>query len=942
MQVFETVIRGVGGLLSAHLFAVGELPINGYHPKPFGQPDQDDPLELSPIQWSNGFAYDGQLLRLALDLATRLLPAFYTSTGMPYPRVNLRHGIPFFPNSPLHEVLGTTSANAPGPADITETCSAGAGSLVLEFTVLSRLTDDTRFEQIAKRAFWSVWNRRSEIGLIGAGVDAEQGNWIGGHSVIGAGADSFFEYALKSHILLSGHAVPNVTVPIRPSPDRSWIDPNELWVPLTEQENSPDAFLEAWNQAHAAIKRHLYDDTGHPHYSNVNIMTGSLATNWIDSLGAYYPGLLTLAGELDEAMETNLLHAAIWTKYAALPERWSIKEKQVEGGLGWWPLRPEFIESTYHLYRATKDTWYLYVGEMVMKDINRRCRTKCGFAGLQNVVTGEQTDRMESFFLGETAKYLYLLYDDRHPLNSLDAAYVFTTEGHPLIIPKATRRYSKTKLVPPATTTEIALYYDGEAFTSTCPLPPATFPLTGSSIASRPDLFHAARLLDLHMIPNKHSGLVAGSKPGVYKTKSNHTYFPWTLPPAMQPNDGLCGKVPEATEFHLEFGTINTNGVLETVLGAQNLDRFDVDKIRVNKLSGLKLAMRLEEGPDGTDELRITRVNGFNLGRDEYLVLSRALLSDISDTKFKLIRDLTAVKIHHLYQIGIPERTTANDSQALEEHHSDEANEEQCPPPDIEDLFEQQDPADFDPERPQPAIEDNPSPPDAFATFIRSLWSRLNTEPSTPNPPPSSLQQQTSSLLAGVQGPLNILINTTAITPIGIGAAPLPPVDIPPTAIIPLSGPVSPHLLPWTTVFAAGHACDARLPEEAPRDHHIIVIRRGGCTFSEKLANIPAYKPSPTGLQLVIIVSSDEDDEGGPLSRPLLNESQRTPSGIQRRTGIPMVMVAGGEDMYRELTERGATPGGMRMGMTRRYYVESEGRRIANVIVDDGDTPARM
>lgn len=938
VQVFETVIRGVGGLLSAHLFAVGELPINGYDPKPSGKPDPDDPLELSPIQWPNGFVYDGQLLRLALDLATRLLPAFYTTTGMPYPRVNLRYGIPFFPNSPLHEVLGTTNANAPGPADITETCSAGAGSLVLEFTVLSRLTGDTRFEQIAKRAFWSVWNRRSEIGLIGAGVDAEHGNWIGGHSVIGAGADSFFEYALKSHILLSGHDIPNVTVPIRPSPDSSWIDPNELWVPLTEEQNSPDAFLGAWHQAHAAIKRHLYDDTGHPHYSNVNIMTGSLATNWIDSLGAYYPGLLTLAGELEEAMETNLLHAAIWTKYGALPERWSIKEKQVEGGLGWWPLRPEFIESTYHLYRATKDTWYLYVGEMIMKDINRRCRTECGFAGLQNVVTGELTDRMESFFLGETTKYLYLLYDDRHPLNSLDAAYVFTTEGHPLIIPKETRRFSKTKLVPSATTTEVALYYDGQDVASVCPLPPAIFPLTGSGIASRPDLFHAARLLDLHMIPNKHSGLVAGSKPGVFKIKSNHTYFPWTLPEAMQPNDGSCDKVPEATEYHLEFGIVNTNGGFENVLGAHNLDRFDVDKVRVHKLSGLKLAMRLEEGPDGAEELRVTRVNGFYLGRDENLVFSRALLSEISDTKFKLVRDLTGVKLHHLYQIGIPEHTTSNDSQVEEDHHPDE---DQCPPPDVEGLLEERDTADFDLERPQPATENSPPSPDAFATFIRSIWSRLNQQPKLPNPAPTSLEQQTSSLLAGAQGPLNILVNTTAITPIGIGAAPLPPVDILPTATIPLSGPVSPNLLPWTTVFAAGQACDARLPEEAPRDHQIIVIRRGGCTFSEKLANIPAYKPSPTSLQLVIVVSSDEDDEGGPLSRPMLNEEQRTPSGIHRRSGIPMVMVGGGEDMYRELTERGATPGGIRLGMTRRYNVESEGRRIVNVIVDDGDTPAR-
>lgn len=937
VQVFETVIRGVGGLLSAHLFAVGELPINGYRPRPSGTPDPKNPLETSPIHWANGFIYDGQLLRLALDLATRLLPAFYTTTGMPYPRVNLRHGIPFFPNSPLHEVLGTTSTNVPGPPDITETCSAGAGSLVLEFTVLSRLTGDARFEQIAKRAFWSVWNRRSLIGLIGAGVDAEGGNWIGGHAVIGAGADSFFEYALKSHILLSGHDVPNVTVPVRPSPDSSWIDPNELWLPLTEEQNSPDAFLDAWHQAHAAIKRHLYDESGHPHYSNVNIMTGSLATSWIDSLGAYYPGLLTLAGELEEAMETNLLHAAIWTKYGALPERWSMKDKQVEGGLGWWPLRPEFIESTYHLYRATKDTWYLYVGEMVMKDINRRCRTRCGFAGLQNVITGEQTDRMESFFLGETTKYLYLLYDDKHPLNSLDAAYVFTTEGHPLIIPKGTRKFSKTKPVPPATTTEVALYYDDELFASVCPLPPARFPLTGSSIVARPDMFHAARLLDLHTIPNKHGELLAGSKPGFFRTKNNHTFFPWTLPPAMQPGDGMCDKVTEATEMWLEFGIMNSNGVLDTILGAQNLERFDVDKIRVNRLSGLKLGMRLEVGPDGLEELRITKVNGFNMGRDEHLVISRALLADIADTKFKLVRDLTTVKLHHLFQLT-PEINSTSNSQAEEKDHLDE---EQCPPPDTEHLSEEYASPGLDSDLPLVHADANPPTPDSIATnintLIRAIWSQVlpNVTPPPSNPIPPTLHQQN---LDGAQGPFNILINTTAVTPIGIGAAPLPAADIAPTAHIPLSGSVPSALLPWTTVYAADLACTSRLPEEASRDHQIIVIRRGGCTFSEKLANIPAYKASPTALQLVIVVSSSEDDNGGPLSRPLLNEEQRTPNGIQRRTGIPMVMVGGGDAMYTELTGHE----GVRVGMTRRYNVESEGRRMNNIIVDDGDTPSRV
>lgn len=194
VQVFETVIRGLGGLLSAHLFAVGDLPISGYRPPTaeaaFAKAWDKSGLGKGShgIRWENGLVYDGQLLRLAADLADRLLPAFYTETGLPYPRVNLRRGVPFYDNSPLN---AAASCDGPGcrkrrfPMETTETCSAGAGSLVLEFTVLSRLVGDGRYEELGKRAFWAVWNRRTDIGLIGAGIDAESGRWV--HPYTGVG-----------------------------------------------------------------------------------------------------------------------------------------------------------------------------------------------------------------------------------------------------------------------------------------------------------------------------------------------------------------------------------------------------------------------------------------------------------------------------------------------------------------------------------------------------------------------------------------------------------------------------------------------------------------------------------------------------------------------------------------------------------------------------------
>ncbi len=1066
VQVFETVIRGVGGLLSAHLFAVGELPMAGYAPPtPPAHPDE----RQSPIEWPNGFTYDGQLLRLALDLATRLLPAFYTNTGMPYPRVNLRYGIPFYTNSPLHSYSGGDGEGDDdngddgdgaykdarrsgrrtfvGPPEITETCSAGAGSLVLEFTVLSRLTGDQRFEQLAKRAFWAVWYRRSDIGLIGAGVDAEQGRWIGAYSVIGAGADSFFEYALKTHILLSGHELPNRTANMRPpehhllpmwTRDNSgtqtalaWHDPNRIFPLLSEAENAPDSFLEAWHLAHAAIKRHLYSDREHPHYVNVNLWTGSLAAQWIDSLGAYYSGLLTLAGELEEAVETNLLYTAVWAKYAALPERWSIKDRTVEGGLGWWPLRPEFIESVYHLYRATKDPWYLYVGEMVQHDIKRRCWTSCGWAGLQNVLSGERTDRMESFFLGETAKYMYLLFDDRHPLNSLDAAYVFTTEGHPLIIPKRERHgdgdggasgstkdrvrgwkaaqratrttkpddghdqthsYSGIPGVPEPDTNSAAsdggavnLYGDG-GFTDMCPVPPPLPPLTGSAVAARHDIYHAAKMLDLHlMAPNSED---ENRRLAVETGLDRKAFFPWTLPPSLLPHNGTSAKVQQPLEMTLEFsaqpqemaahtnlaslGGGGGNGAsFNMPLGAASaLGRISPNKIRVNNISGLKIIFRLEDD-EGERAWRVTRVNGMPLGRDESLVLDRALVSHIADQRFAVVRDPIVVKLHHMhYAVWAGGNETSGEVVVVrgDEHDDEEPGEGDSKGQGDDTMNDNEHDdggidakGDYVEEEEISTLAGAPPPPptaSALTTLVKSLWRQLVARTTlTPEEDSGSRRWRRSSSSSSSSKArsrrINIVLNATGVTPTGLGAAPLPPVDIPVGAAIPAAGPVAADLLPWHRAYAGGDGCDGPLPETAVRDHQVLVLRRGRCSFSEKLANVPSFAASPQRLQLVVVVSDDDDvrvrsstpkpsssqsqagmtfhDNSQDFVRPLLDAAQRTPGGLARWQPLAMVMVGGGEAAYRQIAEA------RQLGLTRRYTVESQGMRVRNVILDDGD-----
>ncbi|PFH51443.1 glycoside hydrolase family 47 protein [Amanita thiersii Skay4041] len=368
-QVFETTIRVLGGLLSGHIFA-------------------NQTGQRFHLPW-----YRGELLDMAYDLGVRLLPAFSTPTGLPYARINLRRGI----------TKGETR----------ETCTAGAGSLMLEFATLSRLTGDDRFEKAAYKAFFGLWNRKSSIGLVGNTINTWTGVWTAPEVTgIGAGIDSFYEYALKWYIL-SGDL----------------------------------EFLDVWDDAYTAVMRYSRALDGF-WYRTVNMYSGDVAYNTIDSLSAFWPGLQVLAGDIQSAIKLHLMCMAIsliphynllsrtdyniWRGHSGLPEVYDTHFRQATSHQ--YPLRPEFVESTWYLYRATRDPFYLDVGERVLNDIIKRAKVDCGLCGISDLRTNERDDRMESFALSETLKYLYLLFDEGNPLHSDDSNYVFTTEGHILTL----------------------------------------------------------------------------------------------------------------------------------------------------------------------------------------------------------------------------------------------------------------------------------------------------------------------------------------------------------------------------------------------------------------------------------------------------------------------------------------------------------------------------
>ncbi|RMD98735.1 MAG: glycoside hydrolase family 47 protein [Calditrichaeota bacterium] len=337
VQTFEITIRLLGGLLSAY------------------QLDGDE-----------------RFLRLAQNLADRLLPAFQSPTGMPYRMVNLK--------------TGKTSGAVSNPAEI--------GTLMIEFGTLAKLTQNTVYYQKAKKAIRQLFRRRSEIGLMGTTLNVETGEWINKDSHISGMIDSYYEYLLKSWRLFGD-----------------------------------GDFKHMWQASIKAVNTYLADETDSGlWYGHADMNTGRRTQTHFGALDAYFPAVLALTGDLPRAKKLQDSCFKMWTLHGIEPEMLDYSNMQVVNPA--YYLRPENIESAYYLYHFTGDEKYLQMGETYLNSLKRYCKTDVGYAMLGNVLDKTQKDSMESFFLAETLKYLYLLFA---PPETLDFNQViFNTEAHPI------------------------------------------------------------------------------------------------------------------------------------------------------------------------------------------------------------------------------------------------------------------------------------------------------------------------------------------------------------------------------------------------------------------------------------------------------------------------------------------------------------------------------
>ncbi|KAF8670271.1 hypothetical protein HU200_050806 [Digitaria exilis] len=378
-SVFETTIRVVGGLLSAY--------------------------DLSG---------DKVFLEKAQDITDRLLPAWDTTSGIPYNRINLAHG----------------RAHNPGWTN-GDSILADSGTEQLEFIALSQRTGNPKYQQKAENVITQLQKIYPSDGLLPIYINPHSGTASYSTITFGAMGDSFYEYLLKV-----------------------WIQGNK-----TEHVKR---YRQMWETSMEGLIS-LTKKTTPSNYHYICEKNGASLSDKMDELACFAPGMLALGASgygpekseqiMNLAKEVNPLARTCYNFYQTTPTKLSGENyffhagQDMSVGTSWNILRPETVESLMYLWRLTGNKTYQDWGWDIFQAFEKNSRIESGYVGLRDVNTGEKDNMMQSFFLAETLKYLYLLFSPPSVI-SFDE-WVFNTEAHPLrIVPVHDNKGNGTPVRP--------------------------------------------------------------------------------------------------------------------------------------------------------------------------------------------------------------------------------------------------------------------------------------------------------------------------------------------------------------------------------------------------------------------------------------------------------------------------------------------------------------
>jgi endoplasmic reticulum Man9GlcNAc2 1,2-alpha-mannosidase len=165
VSMFETTIRMLGGLLSAHY-------LSNEYPNLAPQADDD-----------SGAPGEDLYLEKARDLADRLVVGFDSPSGVPYASVNIGKYL----GIPAHDEGGSSS-------------TAETTTLQLEFKYMAKLTGEKEFWDKAEKVMEVVDNNAPEGGLVPIYISAKTGEFRGQNIRLGSRGDSYYEYLIKQYL----------------------------------------------------------------------------------------------------------------------------------------------------------------------------------------------------------------------------------------------------------------------------------------------------------------------------------------------------------------------------------------------------------------------------------------------------------------------------------------------------------------------------------------------------------------------------------------------------------------------------------------------------------------------------------------------------------------------------------------------------------------------
>lgn len=427
VNLFETTIRVLGGLLSAYHLSGGA---NGTI-REWG--------ENSNLQMAG--PKPGLYLERAVNLADRLMSAFTLSpTAIPFSDV----------------VLSSNTAH-PAGTDGGASSTSEVTTLQLEFGYLSEVSGNPKYRAAAMHVLEHFRDLSKMEGLVPIYISPHSGQFQSNNIRLGSRGDSYYEYLLKVWLQQGGATFDNSSVKylrdmyneamegvkhhlVRKSKPKGLTFVGELpsgmkgeFSPkmdhlvcflagnlalgatrgLTKQQAMDKGFLTTQDKENFQLAEDLLKTCFEMYSVTATGLAPEIAYFHMDGT---YPEGLSGGNSSAEYKDDIIIHAL---------DRHNL-------------LRPETVESLFILYRTTKNRKYQEWGWQIFQAFETHTRVDTGgYSSLDDVtvVPAPKRDKMETFFLGETLKYLYLLFGESSVL-PLDK-FVFNTEAHPLPITPA-------------------------------------------------------------------------------------------------------------------------------------------------------------------------------------------------------------------------------------------------------------------------------------------------------------------------------------------------------------------------------------------------------------------------------------------------------------------------------------------------------------------------